>query len=170
MKLTLNISVWSLTLILSIFSGCSNDNQQGGLPPGSHFAGSFKLADPKKHSYALELIRDKGIPVEIDEKGSIAYSVENQAVVLGIRRIALYGDSLDPSVFESELLGSDDARKKFYEKTFKENNIPYRLSSINGQLHIVWSQIYGPDVDLIKQKIMEKSIKEAKPRLTNWVP
>ena len=105
-----------------------------------------------KINRAIELLRDKNIPYEINSKGFIVYLLRNQAEVLGIIRDVKYNGVLSDNIFESEIMRSDNQKNK-YISAFTENNIPYMLEPLFGELYLHWPQTYGPEVDIIVQKI-----------------
>jgi hypothetical protein len=148
------VKLFCLALFCSVALGCSNDE----LPAGN-IAEGFLLADPDQHKAVLNIMRDKGIPYEENDRGYIVYLLKDQAKVHGIERIVLYGRDLNETIFETASLVNDDTRQK-YEAAFREKNIPYRISSDNGITHIIWSQKYGPRVDVIRQKVDDQIVNE----------
>lgn len=127
--------------------GCSSE----GLPPGDR-AGGIKFSKESEREKVISMFEEKEIPYEFDDRGFVNYLLKDQAQVLGIVRNVKYGERLSPTYFESEILPNEDI-KKLYIEEFKKASIPYQLDTHSGDQHIFWRQTYGPQVDLIRQKI-----------------
>ena len=130
--------------------GCSDSE----LPSGPRGIG-FKFANSLEHQRVLSLMRESKIPYVETERGMVNYLLKNHAEVSGIQRRALYGNSLDYTIWEAASI-VDSASKKLFDEKFQENKIPYTIVDENGELQITWSQIYGPQVDIIQQEVMEE--------------
>lgn len=126
-----------------------------GLPAGTR-GGGFNLADKNKHDQVINILKGRKIPYEINSRGMTIYMLDNQAEVLGIIREVQYGGELDSNYFESETLQSEELKAMYLEE-FRQASIPYQLDSFDGKEHIFWSQIYGPQVDEIRQKINKEA-------------
>ena len=127
--------------------GCADSE----LPAGK-LGGGFKLTDLEKHKEAIAALEEREIPYELDERGMALYMLRNQADVHGILRKIHHGEELKGNVWESAVLVDELTREK-YEDAFSHAEIPYSISEHEGVTLIEWSQIYGPRVDVIRQKL-----------------
>ncbi len=59
---------------------------------------------------------------------------------------------MDPNHFESEILLSEEIERLYIDE-FRRCSIPHRLDTYGGENYISWSQVYGPKVDCIRQKV-----------------
>lgn len=135
------------TVIFIMLLGCSKTE----LPPGPRGDG-FILGDRDKQAQVIRVLEDRSIPYKINSRGFVIYMLENEAEVLGIIREIEFSGRLNPNHFESEILFSKEI-KSIYVKEFKKSSIPYHIDVMAGDEYIYWSQIYGPKVDRIRQKI-----------------
>lgn len=135
-------------LLLVFLLSCSRDPE---LPAGDR-ADGIKLADSVENDKALAIFQSQKIPFEIDRFGFINYMLKDQAKVLGIIREVRYGQKLNPKHYESIVIHTDQEKERYIAE-FKQNNIPYNVEYSQGLVHLYWSQVYGPEVDQIQQKV-----------------
>jgi len=137
-----------LSVVLFLF-GCSDAE----LPAGKR-GEAFQLADTNKQKQVLVVMEDRKIPFKLDEHGFVVYLLRDQADVHGILRKVEYGDNLNHNTWESAVLVDQLTREK-YEAAFQAAGIPYDISEQKGVVQINWSQTYGPQVDILRQKLAE---------------
>jgi len=150
-------------LALCLF-GCT-DNE---LPAGAR-AGGFKLADANQQNEVLAVMNDADIPFIIDKRGFVVYLLRDQSAVHGILRTVQHGENLDPTYWESAVLVDQLTRDK-YEAAFRDAEIPYDITENEGVIQINWSQTYGPQVDVIRQKLDEEIMSSILKKGTNNAP
>ncbi len=78
--------------------------------------------------------------------------LEDQAEVLSIIRKVQYDGNLDEKIFESAIVQGQEFKERYIDE-FESASIPFFFDTVNGLEHIFWSQIHGPIVDKIRQKI-----------------
>lgn len=139
-----------LMLLIMVTSACTEPE----LPPGGRTR-IFPVATEAQRDIALSIMRREGIPYVISTRGDteyVVYNTHNMAQVLGIVRTVRYGSDLNPSIWESTVL-VDNEMRVMYEHAFIEANIPYSISEYHGVMQIEWNQIFGPQVDQIRQNV-----------------
>ena len=129
------------------------------LPSGVK-AGSFNLANKEHQKEVIVILKSLSIPYQIGDEGEVTYMLYNFSEVQGVIRTVRYGDELNPYTIESEVLINEEEEKKYIE-IFTKNNIPYDIDTHENIRHISWSQSYGPEVDKIRQRVMEERRYEA---------
>jgi len=137
----------SFFILILLLQSCADTE----LPAGNR-GDAFKLADPIKQASVIAELKKRNIPFEINEEGLVIYLLRNQAEVDGITRNALFGEILKDNVWESAVLINQLTRDK-YESAFRTAKIPYRILEHKGTTEIVWNQLYGPQVDLLRQRL-----------------
>ncbi|RUO17967.1 hypothetical protein [Aliidiomarina haloalkalitolerans] len=136
------------------------------LPAGER-AGGFGLNDESSRA-ALEIMKTEQIAYEIKEvNGSkfVFYLLDDKSRVLGILRKSRYGDELNPYIWESMPISTPEYLKA-YRAAFEEMGIRYDLEERYGIVYFRWSQINGPQVDVLRQRV-EQELSPTPPRFRN---
>ena len=142
-----------LAWISLVLLACSA--KEDGLPETGARGGGFGLVQDQTYEQIIERFKEKDIPYEVNSRGFTIYMLKDQAEVLGIIRDVQNGGVLKPNSLESEILHTKSI-KALYIKMFEEAGIPYFIDTTFGYERIVWRQLYGPEVDRIRQWINEQ--------------
>ncbi len=117
---------------------------------------SLGFGDEDNYKEFLKMLNEENIPYRSEGRKSIQVPVNFIAKTRAIKRNILHGEKLEPYTFEVIIV--NNVTQKKYELSFKEQNIPFTLKNIHGaeegwkSMH--YSQLYGPQVDQIKQRLM----------------
>jgi hypothetical protein len=133
-------------VLIYILAGCSDNSLSG--PKGE----SFRYSDKNKQDQIISELTERDVDFIIDSNGYINYSLEHMAIVLGIQRSVESEGLFNPNSLE-EMLIVDDKQLLLYEAELSRENIPYRLISDYGDRRILWTQNYGPQVDVVRQRV-----------------
>ncbi|TCZ90073.1 hypothetical protein [Lysobacter sp. N42] len=139
-----------LLLIIFVSVGC-NDAE---LPAGVRANLPFGNTAVEKEQI-IEIMRSRGIAFTTLNRGDnsyIVYNAEDMAEVLSIQRQVKFGDNLDSNYFESLILRDDTQRARF-EEAFDEVGIRYFVSTDFDRIEIHWTQVDGPQVDEIRERL-----------------
>ena len=149
-----------LFLVICCFTSSCDYRNQHRLPSGPRAEG-FQLSDKSKNAEVLKIMKERGIPYTINSRGLTIYMLNDFAKVEGIIRDVRFDGKLSNSVIESEAIFHKDVKKKLIS-SLKKAGVPYSLGKNNGVEFVYWMQVYGPKVDIIRQKIKIDMSKEAK--------
>ncbi len=96
-------------------------------------------------------MQEQSIPFRI-ENGFVVYLNKDLAKVEGLIRQARYGDELKDNIYEMTI-AADEIEKQLFIDAFEAQGIRYQLSKGDREWVFNWSQLYGPQVDIITQEV-----------------
>ena len=145
--------VLSIVFIALCLSAC-HEQEKDDLPAG-YRGQAFNFGDKNLQNTIINQMYKNGIPYFVDERGFVQYLLEDQAEVQSIIRTVRYGDNLSYWVEEIKIIG-DKTTVQRYTEALDDSQIPYRIRETEGDIVIVWAQVYGPAVDIIFENIDRK--------------
>ena len=145
-----------ITFLIILFTGslisCANEDENRITGP-IYTHGKFH--DESDQNDFIKMLEFENVKYDFVGNDYFRYSINDTAKVLGIKRKVLYGNKLKTNVQEGFVVQGNAMREE-YENAFKEADIPYWIDNIEG-MSDAWTinfwQIYGPEADLIKQKL-----------------
>jgi|GEM_PF-4424474 len=119
---------------------------------------TYGRLNDKDYPLFLKELEKAGIKYRINERNFVVHNVKDTATVSAIARKVHFGPELNPNIYE--LLGySGEKNKEFILDQLTQQGIKYIVmpdETYPGTGAINYSQIHGPKVDVIKQKVAEK--------------
>ncbi|MDD9893096.1 MAG: hypothetical protein OXT49_06265 [Gammaproteobacteria bacterium] len=138
-------------LSLLVLTACSRQPFEG--PEGQ----PTQLYDIQHQLSFEEKLRERKIPFYEDDMGFIRFPLKHQAEIFSIKREVVYGETLNFNNLESMVVTSE-GMLEIYRDYLDSAGISYTVNRNNGRDSFIWSQIDGPRVDEIRQKVMQEQL------------